>query len=316
MRWFLVAALLLAGHHARAQSDRDATLEHQGVERHYVLHLPPGSADAGPRPLVLALHGLNSGGDSAAEVRGFRAAWTMDAIADREGFAIVYPEAIAGRWNYGDGRSTPLPGGTDPADDIGFVATLLDRLIADHVTDPARVLVTGESRGGLITWTLACTLSERFAAAAPLITPMTGKQLAGCHPAHLIPLLALAGTDDRSQPYEGWLYSDLGIRTASMPETMEFWRRLHGCTGEEVQTVPHRRDTGRTRAALLTWTGCTEGGAVQLLRIAGGGHELPTFTADDKPPGPGDARNHDLETADELWRFFQLGKLPAPGPAP
>ena len=101
---------------------------------------------------------------------------------------------------------------------------------------------------------------------------------------------------------------------ASMPEAMEFWRRLHGCTGQEVQAVPHRRGTGRTRAALISWTGCTEGGAVQLLRIAGGGHELPTLAPDEKPPAPGDARNHDLETAEEIWRLFQHGKLPASEP--
>lgn len=33
MRWLLVAAILLGSHLARAQSDRDFTLDHQGVER-------------------------------------------------------------------------------------------------------------------------------------------------------------------------------------------------------------------------------------------------------------------------------------------
>lgn len=316
MRWLVATAFLLCSHMAQAQSDRDATLQHLGVERRYVLHLPPGAPDAGPRPLVLALHGLDRDGDSADAVHWFRAWWTMDAIADREGFAVVYPEAIAGRWNYGDGRPTPLPGGTDPADDVGFLAALLDRLVADHIADPAHLFVTGASRGGLMTWTLACSMPQRFSAAAPLITPMTGAQLADCRPAQLMPLLALAGTDDRSQPYEGWLYPDLGIRTASMPETMEFWRRLHGCTDETARAVPHRPDTGRTRAALISWTGCTDGGAVQLLRIAGGGHQLPTLTPDERPRAPGDARNHDLETAEEVWRFFQSGKLSISEPAP
>ena len=229
----------------------------------------------------------------------------MDAVADREGFAVVYPEALAGRWNYGDGRPTALPDGTEPADDLGFLAAVLDRLVSDRVADPARIFVTGPSRGGLMTWTLACAMSERFVAAAPLITPMTGGQLAACRPIHLMPLLALAGTADRSQPYEGWLYPDLGLRTASMPETMEFWRRLHGCTWQEIYALPHRADTGRTRAALMTWTGCVAGGAVQLLRIAGGSHQLPTLAPDTQPPPAANGRNHDLETAEEVWRFFQ-----------
>ena len=199
MRWLLAGVLLLVVHASLAQSDRDGMLEHQGVQRRYMLHLPPGAPDVGPRPLVLALHGLDRGGDSAAAVHWLRAWWTMDAVADRESLTVVYPEAVAGRWNYGDGHPTLLPGGTDPADDIGFSA-LLDRLVADRIADPVRVYVTGASRGGLMTWTLACRLSQRFAGAAPLITPITGAQFADCHPAALMPLLALAGTADRSQP--------------------------------------------------------------------------------------------------------------------
>ena len=57
-------------------------------------------------------------------------------------------------------------------------------------------------------------------------------QLATCHPERLLPILALTGTADPSQPYEGRLYPDLGIRTASMPETMQFWRILPGCSGQ------------------------------------------------------------------------------------
>ena len=311
----LVLLLLPAVRPAMAQPDVEATLEHQGVPRRYVLHLPPGLRGAGPLPLVLALHGLDPDGDSRQAVDWYRASWTMDAVADREGFAVVYPQAVAGRWNYGSGRPTPLPGSTDPADDLGFIGALLDRLVADHVADPARIAVTGPSRGGLMSWTVACSMSERFTAAAPLITGMTDGQLASCHPDRLVPVLALAGTADRSQPYEGWLYDTLGLRLASMPETMEFWRRLHGCTGQDYAAVPHRENTGPTRAALITWTGCTTGGIVQLLRLQGGGHQLPTLAPDTQPPRPGNARNHDLETAEEVWRFFATGKLsPVPGP--
>jgi len=41
----------------------------------------------------------------------------MDAVADREGFAVLYPAAVAGRWAYVDTRPVPLPNGGGNADD-------------------------------------------------------------------------------------------------------------------------------------------------------------------------------------------------------
>jgi polyhydroxybutyrate depolymerase len=300
-----LAALLFTTHAASAQADREGELEFQGLARHYELHLPPGPPEAGPRPLVIALHGLDPGEDWRRIVGWLRAWWTMDAVADREGFAVAYPAAIGGRWSYSPQRPVPIPGHTALVDDLGFLSAMIDQLVAEHVADPARIFVTGPSRGGLMTWSMACSTPERIAAAAPLITGMTDGQLETCHPAHLMPILALAGTADRSQPYEGWLYQDEhSYRLASVPETMEFWRRLHACTGEEAHGLQHREGTGATRVALINWTGCSTGGPVQLLRVQGGGHQLPTLAAETEPPRPGNPRNHDIETAEEVWRFF------------
>lgn len=298
----VLAAMLAAAYPAFAQSDRDEALDYQGMTRHVQLHLPPGQADVGLRPLVLALHGLDPHEDWHETVGWFRAWWTMDAVADREGFVVAYPAAIGGRWSYSPQRPVPLPGHTELVDDLGFLAALIDRLVAERIADPARIFVTGPSRGGLMSWSVMCSLSDRIAAAAPLITGMTDGQLDSCHPARPVPLLALAGTADPSQPYEGRLYD--GYRLASVPETMEFWRRLHGCTGEEAHRLPHQDGAGPTRVALITWTGCTRGGPVELLRVAGGGHQLPTLKADTQSVRPGNARNHDIETAEEIWRFF------------
>jgi len=98
---------------------------------------------------------------------------------------------------------------------------------------------------------------------------------------------------------------------------MEFWRRLHNCTGEDSHGLSHREGTGPTRVALIMWTGCTTGGPVELLRVQGGGHQLPTLAPDaEPPPRPGNARNHDIETAEEVWRFFAINKIDPPAASP
>lgn len=127
-----LAALLLAALPAQAQSDRDGELERQGLVRHYELHLPPGVPDGRPRPLVLALHGLDPRDDWHAAVGWLRASWTMDAVADREGFAVAYPAALGGRWSYSPQRPVPVPGRAELVDDEGFL------LASDHVISPPR----------------------------------------------------------------------------------------------------------------------------------------------------------------------------------
>ena len=114
-----------------ARADESTAFSYQGVGRHYVLHAAPDQTR--PRPLVLALHGLN---ESVAELRS---SWALDAVADREGFDVVYPEAVNGRWAYVDTRPVKLPDEQTLVDDVGFLGALLDKLVVDGVAEPARI---------------------------------------------------------------------------------------------------------------------------------------------------------------------------------
>lgn len=284
----------------------EGALRHQGVERRWLLLRPAGTSGRAV-PLVLALHGLSEADDWRRPVAWLRAWWTLDAVAGREGFAVAYPAALSGRWSYAGRRPVPLPAG-GAVDDVGFLAALIDRLVAEGVADPARVFVAGASRGGLMTWTLLCALPGRIAAAAPLLTGMTDDQLADCAPPTQAPtptptpILALAGTDDRVQAWDGWLAD--GFRLLSLPETLDFWRRRHGCTGQAATVLPHRERGDPTRVRRIDWTGCAPGAALRLFRVEGGGHTLPSPAPRPRPGAWEGARNRDLDAAEEIWRFF------------
>jgi polyhydroxybutyrate depolymerase len=274
----ILLCLLLAP--VGAQADIVRTLMHQGFERRFVLHVPKGVAP-GPRPLVLVLHGSHQPPQELRE-------WLpMEPIADREGFVVAYPDAIDGRWNYG-----AQPG--EKIDDLGFIDALLGRLVSDGIADPARIYVAGISRGALMTWTLLCRQPGRFAAAAALSSGMTSAHLAACTPSRLIPILAIAGTADSVQPYDGSNDPSRVPRLLSIPETMAFWRRLHHCTAETTQQVPHRSDGDVTLTHHLGWTACGRGGPVDLFRVSGGEHEPPARS-----------RGQDIDAAEEVWRFFR-----------
>ncbi len=208
---FLALAVLCMAP-GKARAEQTAAFPYQGVDRHYVLHTAPNRS--GPVPLVIALHGLDE------SVDGLRASWTLDAVADREGFDVLYPQGLTRRWAYVDTRPVGLPDGLGLVDDVGFIGALLDKMVADHVADSARVYVAGVSNGALMAWTLACRMSDRLAGVAVLISGMVERQAQQCHPTRLVPLLVLAGTDDLTQDYDGAMGDN--YRLMSVPETLEF----------------------------------------------------------------------------------------------
>ncbi len=293
---------------ATAQETQRRMMAHGGIERSYELRLPPGESRS-PRPLVLSLHGLSRSPDPLI---GHRAWLPMDSIADREGFVIAYPVAVEGRWSFWPGTGVVQPDGTE-VDDVGFVLALLDTLVADGTADPRRLYAVGISRGAMLSWVLGCRLSDRLAAIAPLSSPAREALLAGCAPKMPPAVMAIAGVADPVQLYDGWLDPPPLGRLLSMPETMELWRRLHGCTGQSFEALPHRDRADPTRIGRITWTGCASGLPVLLYRVIGGGHQPPSFTPNsDAERARFGRRANDMETGEEVWRFFQ--PIVSPGP--
>jgi polyhydroxybutyrate depolymerase len=289
----LAFALAIAG----ARADEPMKLTHQGIERIAVLRQAAGAAI--PAPLVIALHGR---GQTGQILRGWL---KLDMVADREGFALLYPEAVDRAWSYGRPVDEPMPAvGGDPVDDTGFIARLADDLVARGIADQRRIYVVGASRGGMMAFTLTCALADRIAAAAPLIGSMTEGQRADCRPARPVPLMMLASVNDPVTAYDGWLFPK--GRQLSVPETMEFWRTLHGCARQDFEPLPQRVASDRTRVALVEWTGCSSGARLLLYRVSGGGHELPTMVEAEGMPAPRwGLRNHDIETAEVVWAYFK-----------
>ncbi|MBI4254273.1 MAG: alpha/beta fold hydrolase, partial [Candidatus Rokubacteria bacterium] len=155
MRGLAALAVVVAGVLGTAPAgaeDRDLTLTVGGQPRTYRLHLPPRARERGPLPVVVAFHG---GGGNAA---GFKAYAGLDALADREGFVVVYPDGSGrlGRrlltWNAGTCCGAAA---AQNVDDVGFVLALLRDLARDLPLDPARVYATGHSNGAMMAYRLA-----------------------------------------------------------------------------------------------------------------------------------------------------------------
>ena len=119
-----------------------------------------------------------------------------------------------------------------------------------------------------------------------------------------IPLLVIAGTNDRSVPYDGWLFPT--GRGLSVPETMEHFRLLHGCTGQKTDLLYDRDAKDGSRVLEVVWTGCAAESAVRLLRVEGGGHNRPSHEPlPDAWRERAGVHNRDIESAEEVWAFLR-----------
>jgi len=231
------------------------------VDRTYRVHRPAQLvADPG---LVIVLHGVFGSGFQAESSTGF------DSQADRLGWIVAYPDGVLDGWDaFGD---TPYWGRHPGADDVAFIAALIDHLeSADHLS-PDRVYVAGFSRGAMMTYRLGCELSGRVAAIAPVSGNMaTADGSAADVPCRLsapVSVLAIHGTADGSIPIAGGRGD---IDYAPMTDVIARWRALDSCGATAAVSTDGPSTT-------TTWE-C--GSATVETRIVNGGaHAWPGAVA-------------------------------------
>ena len=255
---------------------RALTITSGGRARTAAVHVPPRLRGGRPAPLLLVIHGAGGTGPS------FEGYSKFSTLADRKGFIAVYPTAIDRFWTVNAHSNGP--------DDVRFVSDLLDRLERDLCVDRDRVFATGLSNGGGMTARLACQLSDRIAAAAPVAGGYGA--LPTCRPVRPVPVLEMHGDADPVVPYGG--------SGPGSPESargyVAGWVARDGCAPR-----PAARRLART-AVRLEWRGCRAGSAVTHVRIEGGGHDIPGVTPRTSPPGA-------IFGPGEIWSFLQAHPL-------
>jgi poly(hydroxyalkanoate) depolymerase family esterase len=122
----------------------------------YALYMPPG-AGLGRVPLVVMLHGCKQNADEFAQ--GTR----INLLADRYGFAVLYPEQSKHDhphrcWRWYDDSSAG--GGGEAAS----VVSLVQAVVAQHRLDGERVYLAGMSAGAGLAAVLAVRYPSVFAA--------------------------------------------------------------------------------------------------------------------------------------------------------
>jgi polyhydroxybutyrate depolymerase len=275
----------------------------KGVVRTFMRFTPNAVLMGGKRsPVVFALHG---GKGTAAQLQSYLG---LNAVAEKEGFLVVYPQGIENVWN--DGRKSSITGDKyiQNVDDVGFLNALADALVAQGVADPKRMYIAGLSNGGFMTLNLACEGNTRFAAFGAVIASMPAAAQATCKPDRPTPVVMINGTDDALIRMDG-APGRLGIAgNLPPPAAAEVFAGLAGCKTAIETALPPRDPNDKTSIQQRVWNGCGAGSGVEFFTVKGGGHQSPTTHKAsggvflDMFLGP---RSTNLDTAETIWGFFK-----------
>lgn len=277
----LLALAEAVSFHLRNRSN--GTIVSSGVEREYLLHVPPSYQR--PAPLVISMHG--AGLWPAAQMEISR--WNE--VADREGFIVVYPA--------GTKRAGPRVWHEDVRD-VRFISSLIDRLEANYAIDPRRIYADGLSNGGGMAFVLSCTLSDRIAAVgtvgAAQLLPFSS-----CKDRRPVPMINFHGTADRAAPYQGgssWVAAELFPDVQAWTRS---WARRNRCALEPSDSRVAADVTRRT------YGGCADGADVVLYTIEGGGHTWPGGMP--LPEWFTGTTTRSIDASSVMWEFFRQHPL-------
>ena len=274
-KFFFSLILLLIIHFSFAQpQDIEKTIIVDGRVREYEIHLPSSYNNLKKLPVIFAFHG--GGGEYKKIIRYYN----LNNLADENGYIIVYPNAINKAWSM-SGVSSRVKNIDNNVDDVKFISTLIDNLIADYKADSKHIFCTGISRGGVFSLFLAWQLSDCIAAIAPVCASIP-QAIAGEYSfKHATPVLLINGTEDPLINYNGGPGKMNGRNAESQNANMlptetlvNKILKLNNCEAKAIVTnLPDTDPNDDCTSVEYNYT-CGDN-EVEFIKVINGGHTWP-----------------------------------------
>ncbi|MCW7540909.1 prolyl oligopeptidase family serine peptidase [Aquabacterium sp. A7-Y] len=277
--------------------DHSFTLRHDGLERKYRVHVPASYNPAVPAPMLVALHGGGGNMDYQADDERYG----LITKSEQEGFVAVFPNGYSKRrngglatWNAGECCGAARD---DGADDVGFIRKMVARLTRQMNIDRERIYATGMSNGGLMSYRLACEMSDVFKAIAAVAGTDNTRR---CAPQHPVAVLHIHALNDPNVLFNGGAgpggpYDESQVtHFTSVPDTVAKWVGLNGC-----HTAP-RRVLQKPGAYCELYAPCQGRAQVQLCVTETGGHSWPGAQKTRHEPA-----SQAISANDVMWDFFK-----------
>ncbi len=276
--------------------DYTFSLQHQEQARQYMVHIPNHYNSQQPSPLVLSLHG----GGGNMHYQATEAYYHLISKSDQEGFIAVFPNGYSrlrsgklATWNAGIccGKARDVN-----SDDVGFIQKVVADIQTKANIDPKRVYANGMSNGGMMSYRLACELTDTFSAIAA-VAGTDGTQQ--CNPSKPISILHIHALDDDRVLFNGGsgVKSQTHADFVSVPNTISKWVKLNACNPMPQRVLEVKG------AYCDVYSGCNNQTQVKLCVTDTGGHAWPGGSK-----VRGGAGSAAINANDIIWSFYQANQ--------
>tara|TARA_B100001989_G_scaffold237980_1_gene201022 strand:- start:2338 stop:3606 length:1269 start_codon:yes stop_codon:yes gene_type:complete len=254
------------------------------INREFYIVNPSNLNSDNQLPLLISLHGGADYADANMQYTGF-----LD-IINEKGFVAIFPQGTvaAGKGDtgwYAGGDCTNLE-----VCDLSFVERLIDYSIEDLNIDKNRVYVSGFSNGAFMVYTLACFLSNKVAAFAPVSGSMSPDDYQICNPQRPIPVIHIHGTSDDSIPIQGNDY------VTPLQQVSSYLSSLNNCSQNSIINGEDTNEDGYAWYSEIS-SNCNQGVNVNFTYLENFGHSWPSTES-------GKGGGADIDGASFIWEFL------------
>jgi polyhydroxybutyrate depolymerase len=174
---------------------------------------------------------------------------------------------------------------------------MIARLSQQLNIDRKHIYATGMSNGAMMSYRLACEMSDVFSAIAPVAGTDNTRE---CKPAKPVAVLHIHAKNDTHVLFNGGAGKPFRDKEqlvndfVSVPDTIAKWTKLNNCSGQS------RRALETQGAYCEAYSGCRPGAEVALCVTEDGGHSWP---GGNKRRGGGNSTA--ISANDVMWDFFR-----------
>ncbi len=279
---------------ALTAGDYTFSLSRPNHNRQYMVHIPKSYNPNQPAPLVLSLHG----GGGNMEYQATDKYYHLVSKSEEARFIAVFPNGYSrfrsgklATWNAGIccGKARD-----ENIDDVSVIKAVVADIKTRVNIDSNRIYANGMSNGGMMSYRLACELTDTFAAIAS-VAGTDGTQ--SCKPSRPISILHIHALDDDHVLFNG----GSGVKSKThadflpVPDTIQKWVRINAC-----QPTPQRVLEVKGAYCDL-YAQCQNNTQVKLCVTETGGHSWPGGT---KVRGNA-VGSTAIKANDIIWQFYQ-----------
>lgn len=275
-----------------AGRDYTFSLQHQNQTRRYMVHVPKNYLPSQATPMVLSLHG--GGGDMKRQANDD--IYHLISTSEQAGFIIVFPNGYSrfpggkiATWNSGIccGQARD-----SQSDDVGFIKKIVAEMKTKANINSKRIYADGMSNGGMMSYRLACELTDTFAAIAS-VAGTDGTQQ--CQPSQPISIIHIHALNDDHVLFNGGsgIQSTTHADFVSVPNTIAKWVKLNACNATPQRVL-------EVKGAYCDAYSCQNNSQVELCVTESGGHSWPGGNK-----GRGEPASTAIDANQMIWQFFQ-----------